>query len=90
VLTYTLRDHLNVDVVVAEHAEELAGDTDHVLELLTDQAHNGHVRHDVDGAKLTKIIDSTLKILVLNLVLVLATTAQHGRLGVQSHGDMDL
>jgi hypothetical protein len=89
-LIHTLRDHLDIDVVVAEHTEKLAGDTDHVLELLTHQAHNGHVRHNVDGAQLTKVVDGTLEILVLDLVLVLAATAQHSRLRVQGHGDVDL
>jgi hypothetical protein len=47
---HTLGDHLNVDIVVAQDAEEAAGDTNHVLELLTDQADDGHIRHNVDSA----------------------------------------
>ena len=81
----TLRDHLDVDVVVTEHAEELAANANHVLELLSNQAHNGHVRHNVDGAQFAKIIDSALKVLVLDPVLIFAAATQHGRLGVQGH-----
>jgi hypothetical protein len=87
---HTLRNHLDVDVVVTKHAEELARDTNHVLELLTNQAHDGHVRHNVDSAELAKIVDGTLEILVLDLVLIYAATAQHSRLRVQRHRDVDL
>lgn len=50
-LGLTLRDHLNVDVVVAQHAEETTGNAYHVLELLADETNDGHVRHNVDGTQ---------------------------------------
>lgn len=90
ILVRTLRDHLDVDIVVTKHAEELATDTDHVLELLANQAHDGHVGNNVNGAQLAEVVDSALKILVLDLVLVHTTTAQHGGLRVQGHRDVDL
>lgn len=86
----TLRDHLDIDVVVTKHAEESATDTNHVLELLSNQAHNGHVRHNVDGAQVAEVVDGALEILVLDPVLVLAAATKEGRFRVQGHRDVDL
>ena len=71
-----MRDHLDVDVVLAENAKEPAGNTNHVLELFADQADNGHVGHNVDCAEVTKIVDCALEIFVLDLVLVFTTAAK--------------
>lgn len=85
-----MRNHLNVDVVLAQHAEEAARDTDHVLELLADQADDGHIGHDVDGAQRAEVCNGAPEVVVLDLVLVLAAAAQEGGLGVDGHGDVDL
>jgi len=89
-LASTLRNHLDVDIVLAQHAEESARDTNHVLELFTHQAHDSHIRHDVNRTELSKVVDSALKILALDLVLVLTATTQQRRFRVQRHGYMNL
>ena len=86
----TLRDHLDVDVVFSEHAEEAAGYANHILQLLAYQAHNSHIRDDVNGTQGTKLADGAIQVFVLDAVLVFATAAQQCGFRVKGHGDMDL
>lgn len=47
-LARTLGDHLNVDAALGEGSEHLAGKTDSVAHLLTDQGEDGHIFRDGD------------------------------------------
>src|SRR4051812_37928371 len=86
----TLRNHLDIDIVLTKHAEELARDTNQILQLLTDKAHNRHIRYNINSTEAPKLNDSAIEILVLDLVLILSSATQKGRLRVQRHGDMHL
>lgn len=65
-LTGALRDHLDVNALLSESAEEAATDADHAAQLATHQGDDGHVRDEIDVAPDTKVVDGTLERLVLD------------------------
>lgn len=43
----TLRNHLNIDVILAECRKHFSCNTDHILHLLAHQTQNRHFRYDI-------------------------------------------
>ena len=65
-LAGTLRDHLDVDALLSEGAEEAATDADHAAQLAAHQGDNGHVRDEIDVAPDLKVVDGALERFVLD------------------------
>lgn len=89
-LAGALRDHLDVDALLAESAEEAATDADHAAQLAAHQGDYGHVRDEIDVAPDAEVVDGTLECLVLNAHLLFAVAGQQGDLRVQGHGNVNL
>lgn len=89
-LAGTLRDHFNVDALLAQGAEEAAGDADHAAQLAADQGDDGHVRDEIDVAPDAEIINGALERFVLNAHFLFAVPGQQGNFRVQGHRDVDL
>jgi len=58
----TLRNHLDVDPVLAECREHLASNTNHVLHLRSHQTQNGHLWQDTNIPTLSQILHSAVEI----------------------------
>lgn len=90
-LAGTLRDHLDVDTVLAEHTEEASADANHATQLATDKTNDGQARDKVNITPNTEVVDGSLEgsRLDLNLFRVGPGTRKERDLGVESHGYMD-
>jgi hypothetical protein len=87
-LAGALRDHLNVDALLPQRAEEAAADADHAAQLAADERDDGHVGHEVDVAPDLEVVDGALERLVFDAEFFLAVPGQQGDLRVQGHGDV--
>jgi hypothetical protein len=89
-LAGALRDHLDVNSLLSESAEEAAADAYHAAKLAAYQRNDGHVRNEVDVTPDAEIVDGALKRLVFDVELLFTVTGQQGDFGVQGHGDVNL
>lgn len=71
-LACTLRDHLDVDALLPQSAEEAATNADHAAQLAADQGDDGHVRDEVDVTPDAEVVDGTLESFVFNAHFLLA------------------
>lgn len=90
-VAHTLRDHFDVDILLAQSPEKAAADTDHAPEMAADETHDRHVRHEIHIAPGRQVLDGAAQRLVLDLHLFAAGRAVRVDcdFGVQSHGDVD-
>lgn len=88
-----LRDHLDVDVVVAENGEKLTCNANGLLEIKPDQTDDGHVAFDIHSAIVFQFSDAQLQVMVGNvrpLLTLLTSLNNHGILGVHRQAHMHL
>lgn len=96
-LTRALRDHLNVDIAVAQGRKQPSGNADAPLQLQPHQTDNGHVPHDIHAPILAQLLNRAAQVLVLvhQVLRVLFSAAvlgalDDGRLGVHGQTDVEL
>ena len=87
-LAGALRDHLDVNPLLPQGAEEAAADADHAAQLAADERNNRHVGHEVDVAPDAEGFDGALEGLVFDPQFFLAVPGQQGDFRVQGHGDV--
>lgn len=91
-LAGALADHLDIDTVLAQRAEESPRDANHAAQLATDQGDDGHAGDEVDVAaktRLREVIDGVLEGLGFDGELVWAGTREQRVFAVKCHGYMD-
>ena len=90
-LAGALTDHLDIDTVLAQCAEESSGNADHAPQLAADEGDDGHAGDKVDVAaktRLGEIVDGVLEGLGFDGELVWAGTREQRVFAVKCHGDM--
>lgn len=61
-----MRDHLDVDVALGQRGEHPPCDPDHVAHLLPDQAEDGQLADDVDGAVAPQLLDGLAEVVLVH------------------------
>jgi hypothetical protein len=88
-LTGALRDHLNVNPLLPQRAEEPPANTDHAAQLAADQRNNSHIRNEIDVAPDAEVVHGAFERGVFDAEFFLAVPGQQGDFRVQGHRDVD-
>ena len=89
----TLRDHLNIDIMLPQHTEHGPRNPHHILHLLPDQTHNRHLIHQLHRAQTRQLVHRAPQVRIDDAsalaVVGVVVSADEFPMAVEGHGYVD-